>query len=147
MPDDVNVLKEATCPSLSHLSNLTYQIGKTPDGTIHFRIIGNSGNGIYSSEWVSLKRIQDLLNDQQEPFIWSALCPLFEGRSVNTACFLMAALFAEGLVQQSKEQPRRYELGDTTAFVAKFTDQKNPKKGVQKKSTPETSADPAEATA
>lgn len=141
------VIKEATCPSLSHLSNLKYQVGKTPDGTTHLRIIGNSGNGIFSSEWVSLNRVLDLLNDQQEPFIWSALCPLFHGRSVNTACFLMAALLAEGLVQQSKEQPRRYELGDTTALVAKFTDQKNPKKGVQKKSAPKVPTDPAEATA
>lgn len=147
MDPEPQVIKESSCPSLSRLSQLTYQIGNPPDGNIHFRIIGNSGNGIYSSEWVSLNRILDLLNDQQEPFIWSALCPLFQGRSVNTACFLMAALLAEGLVQSSKEQPRRYELGDTTAFIAKVTDRKNLKKGVQKKSAPEVPADPAEATA
>ena len=121
MEEEPSVVKEATCPSLSHLSILTYQVGKTPDS---LRVISNSGNGYFSSEWVSLKAIHTVL--EEDDFIWSALCPLFKGKSVNTACFLMAVLLAEGLGPTSKEKPRRYEMGET-----KLGDK--PKKGGQKK--------------
>lgn len=120
MPDDVYVLKETTCPSLSSTSSITYQIGNTPDGTLHIRLIGNSGNGNFNGYWVPMPKILNLLNDQDEPFSWALLCPLFEGRSVNSACFLMSALKHEGLVQQSKEQPRRYERGDPAKFTAEM---------------------------
>lgn len=127
MDPEPQVVKEATCPSLSHLSTLTYQVGKAPDG-ICFRVINSTGNGFFSSEWVSQKAILAVL--EEETFIWSALFPLFHGKSVNTACFLMAVLLAEGLVQPSREKPRRYELADLKEFMAKMDGQRDkPKKG------------------
>jgi hypothetical protein len=142
------VLKEATCHSLSAQSTLTYQLGTTPDGTIHFRIVQNSCTGIFCSEWTSLHAVLDLLHEQEGPFIWSVLCPLFEGRSVNTACFLMAVLLAEKIVQSSKEKPRRYELADPKGFMAKVKalmapKEKTPKKGGKKPPPDAPKADPA----
>ena len=133
MEPEPTVLKEASCPSLSATSDITYQIGKTPDDTVHFRLTGNSGNGHFNSYWVPLPEILATLNEAKGPFIWSALCPLFEGRLVNSACFLMAVLLAEGLVRHSEREPRRYELGDTEKLVAKvqtlMAPKEKPKKG------------------
>lgn len=118
MDPEPHVIKEASCPSLSATSSITYQLGNTPDGTTYIRLTGNSGNGNFNGYWVPMPTILSLLNEQESTFIWELLCPLFEGRSVNSACFLMAALKNEGLVQQSKENPRRYELGDPARFTA-----------------------------
>ena len=118
MENEPTVLKEASCPSLSATSDITYQIGTTPDGIVHVKVTHTSSSGIFNSMWVSLPKILAVLNDQEGPFIWSALCPLFVGCSVNSACFLMAALLSEGFVRHSNDQPRRYELGDTEKLVA-----------------------------
>lgn len=153
MDQEPQVIKEASCPSLSTASIINYQFGNTPDGTIHIRLTGNSGNGYFNGYWVPMPTILNLLNDQDEPFIWSALCPLFEGRSVNSACFLMAVLLAEEVVQPSKVMPRRYEMTDTPLSMVKIqampiTKEKTPKKGAKKppsEPTPEVDppADPA----
>jgi hypothetical protein len=126
MKEEPQVLKEASCSSLSATSDITYQIGNQ-DGTVHIRLTGNSGNGHFNGYWVSMPEILSLLNDQEGPFIWSILCPLFEGRSVNSACFLMAALKNEGLVRQSEKEPRRYELADPEEFMAKVQAMMTPK--------------------
>ena len=117
MTDDVKVLKEASCPSLSAQSILTYEIG-TNSTDVYFRIVKNSGNGIFSSESVQLHAALALLHEAEGPFVWEALRPLFPNRSVNTACFLMAALLNEGIVKRSEKEPRRYELGDPKPFMA-----------------------------
>ena len=150
MDPEPQVLKEVTCPSLSTTSDITYEIGTTPDGTIHIRIIGNSGTGNFNGYWVSMPKIRSVLNDQDGPFIWSALCPLFEGRSVNSACFLMAVLLAEKIVQPSKERPRRYEMADPEPFMAKVQallapkeKPRPPKEGAKKPPTDDLSAEPA----
>ena len=133
MDREPTFIKTATCPSLSTQSLIIYEIGSTPDGTVHIRLIGNSGNGHFNGYWVPLPEILATLNEADGPFIWSALCPLFEGRSVNSACFLMAVLLAEGLVRHSEREPRRYELGDTEKLVAKvqtlMAPKEKPKKG------------------
>ena len=145
------VVKEASCPSLSHQSQLEYQIGSTPDGIIHIRITGNSGNGYFNGYWIPLPKILSVLNDQDRPFIWSALCPLFEGRSVNSACFLMAVLLAEKIVVPSKVKPRRYECANPEEFMAKVQALMAPKPkkgGVAKKSSEEAAPEvPAQAIA
>jgi len=69
---------------------------------------------------VSLPSILSLLDEHEGPFIWEVLCPLYERKSVNSACFLMAALKNEGLVRQSKEQPKRYERGDPAKFTTEM---------------------------
>ena len=119
MEPEPQVVKETSCPSLSATSDITYQIGIDQQGTIHLRLTGNSGNGYFNGYWVPLPEILTTLQEAEGPFIWSALCPLFEGRSVNSACFLMAVLLAEKIVIPSKEKPRRYEMADPKEFMAK----------------------------
>ena len=143
MQDEPQVVKTATSPSLSGQSAITYEVGVTPDSTIHIRLAGNSGNGIFNGYWVSMPEILQLLNDQEGPFTWSTLQPLFKGRSVNSACFLMAALKDEGLVKHSEKEPRRYVAVDPKAFMAKVQaaiapNPTKPKKGAK----PPPNADP-----
>lgn len=94
----IQILKEATCPSLSGRSTLTYQQGRTPEADILFRILKNSATGKFNSQWVSLTKIRPLLEATTEPFSWSVLFPLFSKQSVNSAGFLLAILVQEGLV-------------------------------------------------
>lgn len=151
MDPEPQVIKETSCPSLSAQAIISYNLGSTPDGILHIRLTGNSGNGNFNGYWVPMPTILSLLNEQDEPFIWTLLCPLFEGRSVNSACFLMAALKHEGLVQQSKENPRRYERGDPAKFAAEMKAlmmKPKSKGGATKKSVEEVDTEvPAEATA
>ena len=57
MEEEVTVLKVASTQSLSNQSTITYEIGTTPDGTVHVRLAGNSGNGIFNGYWVPLPEI------------------------------------------------------------------------------------------
>lgn len=128
MNEETQVIKESTCLSLSGTSTITYQIGSTPDGSNHIRLTGNSGNGYFNGYWVSLPKILAVLQEQDGPFIWSALTPMFEGRSVNSSCFMMAVLLAEKIIQPSKQQPRRYEMADTKLILPKTSAKKSASK-------------------
>jgi hypothetical protein len=110
MTVEVRILKESSCQSLSAKSTLTYQIACSAESEILLRILANSGNGYFSKEWVPLADILDILNDCDKPFAWYVLSPLFKGKSVNTACFLMATLKNEGLVKPLKRSYERMEL-------------------------------------
>ena len=94
----VRVLKEMTCPSLSNRSTITYQIGCNETNDILFRIHKNSGPGKFNREWVAAADMLEMIYEAKKPFSWKVLYPLVEGKSVNTACFLMAALKNEGLI-------------------------------------------------
>jgi len=96
---DIRILQKSTCPSLSERSTLTYQIGCNEHNDILFRIHGNSGTGKFNREWVPSGDMLELIYESKKPFSWKVLHPLVKGKSVNTACFLMAALKNEGLLQ------------------------------------------------
>lgn len=115
MIDGIRILKEATCPSLSDKSTLTYHIGSLGTSNIQFRIHANSGNGYFRKEWVPLANLLELINEAEKPFTWHVFHPLFRGKSVNTAGFLMAALMNEGLVRPLE---RRYERMPPDDFMA-----------------------------
>ncbi len=48
----------------------------------------------------------------------TTLHPLFKGKSINTAGFLLAVLKAEGAVQLQAGKTRLYEVGDFEGFLA-----------------------------
>lgn len=96
---EIRIIQESTCPSLSERSTLTYQIGCNETNDILFRIHGNSGTGKFNREWVPSGDMLELIYESKKPFSWKVLHPLMEGKSVNTACFLMAVLKSEGLLQ------------------------------------------------
>ena len=116
----LRIFKTAACPTLSGKGKgtLTYHIGCTPDSEVHFRMASNSGGGYFSPEWVSMKAIQEALENGHKPLTSFSLMPLFKGKSVNTPSFMFAALLAEGLVQRDAENPRVYVCCPTDGFMA-----------------------------
>lgn len=113
----LRVIKAAACPSLSGRSNLVYQLGCGPDGDVKLRVVENTGSGFYSQDWVRFAAILELLKPS-EALTFYSLQPLFEGRSVNTGGFLMAALKHLGVVRPMESNPRCHELADLQPVVA-----------------------------
>jgi hypothetical protein len=120
---EIRVLKSASCPSLSGKSKLSYELGGDPESKLYIRVSKNAGGGHFSDDWVPWEQLERILaNNGQEPITCFTFGPLFEGRSVNTSGFLLAALKNEGLVQRMEENKRCYEGLDGTAFFAKVKD-------------------------
>jgi len=119
---EMRILKSATCKSISGKSTLTYQIGCLPDSTVHLRISKNSAAGFFNDEWIALKDIERVLAESPEgqPLTSFLLQPLFNGKSVNTPAFLMAALTHEKFLRVLKGKKRGHELLDPEGFDAKI---------------------------
>ena len=117
--DTMRVLKTWSCKTLSGKSTLTYQIGVTPDSTVHLRIGKNSGGGHFSDEWIAFDDIQDALKVRPRgtPVLAHLLTPLLKGKSVNTSAFLLAALTHLKLLRPLPEKKRHHELLDPGPFL------------------------------
>ena len=113
----MRILKAATCPSSSGKATLTYHIGCTTDNDIQFRVIANTGGGLFSPEWISLSAIQPAFKQAPFPLTSFPLINLYQGKSTNTPAFLMAALKSEGLVRNLEGKIRGYEILDSKAFI------------------------------
>ena len=117
-PSIARILKKAQCSSMSGKTQLDYQIGADAKHAIYIRVTGSSGGGYFSSEWVCLRTALARMEEYAKNFSltsWS-LMPLFNGKSVNTPAFLMAALVNEGLLSRSEENPRVQQLNDSIDF-------------------------------
>ena len=117
-PIPMRILKVSTCPSLSGRSELTYHIGCNAEGEIHFRVVGNSGSGVFSADAVSFTQITKLLTEHpaEKPLTSSVLSPLFRGKSSNNPAFLFAALKAELIVLPGSHKDSGYTIGDIEVF-------------------------------
>jgi hypothetical protein len=97
---DIRVVKIATAPSLSSLSELEYHLGYLADNkeSIYFRLWKNSGNGKFSTDWRALADIETVLAKvpADSSFTADALTPMFLGRSVNNRYFSIACLLGAG---------------------------------------------------
>ena len=78
---------------------------------MYLRIHRNSGIGFSSNEWVSLADIQKTVCKipAGKPVTAIVLGELFQGRSVNTSGFLLAALVQEGLLVPMQGRERSHE--------------------------------------
>ena len=116
---DMRVLKTTSCKTLSGKSTLTYQIGATPESTIHLRISKNSGGGYFSDEWIAFDDIQEILKERSRgtPVLAHLLTPLLKGKSVNTSAFLLAALSHLKLLRPLPKKKRHHELLDPKPFL------------------------------
>lgn len=112
---EMQVLKTADCPSLSGRSLLTYQLS-LKDDTIHISLTGNTGKGIFNKDWIPLSEISSLLETNQ-PITSGSLQGLYEGRSSNSAGFLLAVLLNEGLVKKSDDNGRYYERTEKKEYT------------------------------
>lgn len=119
----MRIIKEEKCPKLSPraLGGLVYNIGYTEDEqSFHFRITANSSSGYFSKEWVALKAIQEVLDQQKKdsPFKAITLKGFYKKRGANNHGFLAAALRAEKILGVVEKQPLLHTLND---FEAQFT--------------------------
>jgi hypothetical protein len=116
---DMRVLKTSSCKTLSGKSTLTYQLGATPDSTIHLRITKNSGGGFFSDEWVKYEDIQAVLKERSKdsPIMSHFISPLLQGKSSNTSGFIMAALSHLKLLKPLPKKKRLHELLDPEPFL------------------------------
>lgn len=106
LDDLVQVIRVGQCPSVSGRSTLTYQLGRLgADGEQYVRIHDNSGRGMFARDWVSAEAIRAVL-EGDAPLTSSAFRPLYEGRSINTGGFLMAALRDLGVIGLDAENNR-----------------------------------------
>jgi len=104
----MNILKTSECPSLSGRSTLTYQISCNEKHELYVSLTANTGSGIFNKAPVPLKNIESILNTDQ-PITSGTLSALLEGKSSNTAGFLLAILLHEGMVKISEGNARHYE--------------------------------------
>lgn len=113
----MRILKVANCSTSTGKTTLTYHIGCTSDKDIHFRVVANTGGGLFSPEWVSVSAIQPAFEQAPFPLTSFPLINLYQGKSTNTPAFLMAVLKNEGLVRNLEGKIRGYEIIDSTAFM------------------------------
>ena len=118
--NSMRILKVASCPTASGKTILTYHIGCNADNEIKFRVIGNTGGGYFSAEWVAFNAIQPALAKASLPLTSFPLIKLYQGKSTNTPAFLMATLKHEGLVRNLVGKVRGYELLDSGVFMAEM---------------------------
>ncbi len=48
----IRILKIASCPTSSGKATLTYHIGCTTDKDIQFRVVANTGGGLFNIHWL-----------------------------------------------------------------------------------------------
>ncbi len=112
-----NVVKAAKALSVSGRSSISYEVAAGSDSEIFLRITGNTGNGAYSKEWASLRRVRALLATVPPGEITSfALREV--NKSANNASFLLSVLQAEGLLRPSTKKRRCHQLVDEPTFDA-----------------------------
>jgi hypothetical protein len=124
-------LKTGECSSLSGKSTLTYQIGCNTDNEVNIALTGNTGSGIFNRDWFDIEEIYSLLASQKKPVTSGSLHGLFEGRSSNSAGFILAVLLKEGLLKISPGN-RHYDLVGQAEFGKIVQAYKKKKKRVKK---------------
>lgn len=120
IPSSMRVLKIATCPTNSGRTTLAYQVGCNAEHDIYFRVTANTGGGLFSPEWVSLKSMLAALEVARKPLASFPLLGLLKGKSINTPAFLMAAMKSEGIVRSLEGKIRGYEIVDHEPFMVEM---------------------------
>jgi len=118
----IRIIKIGKCPTLSGKGTLQYHLGCTKDGEILFRVYENSGSGFFSSEWISMSRVQEvsssILPIDKPISSFTLMSPVYVGRSQNSFGFGLAVLLNEGLVVPVDGDERVYYRTDGAAFYA-----------------------------
>lgn len=116
--ENITVLKKEMTKSVTGKSYIHYEVGNNPEGVMHIRIITNTGGGYFSNEWVRFDAIyKDLDQIGDQPVTSYHLKQLYEGKSVNTPAFLLAAMKNEGLLIPHPERARCYAKTDPSDFI------------------------------
>jgi len=86
---EIRILKTGECPSLSGRSTLAYRIGSDNFDDIYLSLTGNTGQGLFNKDWVSLADFNQVLLMLKNPFTSGQLHGLFFGKSANCAGFFL----------------------------------------------------------
>lgn len=113
--DLIQTIYEGQCESLSGRSTLTFAVGRHPDGSLHLRIVKNSGGGMFCDEWIDAASIDAVVVGATE-LTSRAFHVLKPGRSTNTAGFVAAVLKALGYIRTNAENSRLHEHVPTETF-------------------------------
>ncbi len=114
---DIRPVRIINTETLSGLSTLEIHFGfavSNPE-QLYMRIWMNSGNGLFSRQWISMDEIHAVLAKAEKQFNASALNPIGIGMSANNPSFVCAGVLAENLIQKSHAS-RSYELADWTLW-------------------------------
>jgi len=114
---DIRLVRIINTETLSGLSTLEIHFGHLVSNPtdLYMRIWLNSGNGLFSRQWVSLDGIYSVLSKAEKQFNAAALNPIGIGMSANNPSFVCAGLLAENLIQKT-HAARSYELNDWTLW-------------------------------
>ena len=105
-PPDIEQVLEGSCGSVSGRSSLIYAIGRrVSDGSLHLRLVRNSGGGMFCRDWASSMAIDAVVTGKEE-LTSRSLEVLHPGKSINTGGFILAVLKDLGLVAQSATNRR-----------------------------------------
>ena len=100
--EEIQVVKTASCPSLSGSSTISYEIGNLGDSQ-YIRLAGRSDKGgICCKDWISMVDIRQLLSGSPN-YTSQTLKPLYAGKSANSPGFLLAALVHEKLTVRDSD--------------------------------------------
>jgi len=104
----IRIIYRGDCPKLTPRGQgtLSYEFGI--NGEIFIRIAANSQGGTCSFEWIPLKTVEDLLeNNGKENFSAILFKKAFVSRSANNHGFLAAILKAVMVIGVAPEQPTK----------------------------------------
>lgn len=114
---EIETIHIGTCPSLSQRSTLTYAIGRDAAGELYLAITGNSGAGMYCTDFAPASAIDTLVVNAQK-LTSSGLHSLHPNRSKNMAGFILAVLVDLQLVRRHPESPRHCQHIPGTTFAS-----------------------------
>lgn len=105
----IEVCYEGEAPSISGRSVLTYAFGRHQEnGSLHFRLVANSGSGMFSNAWVKVADIEALIANQIE-LTSKSFQSIYKGKSINSGGFLMAVLKDLGVIRPCVGNTRLHE--------------------------------------
>lgn len=107
--DPIQVIYLGQCPSLSERSSLSFHIGRhSHHQTLHLRICGNTGGGMYCKDWCAIEQIEVMVLATADLTAHS-LHVLHPGKSINTGGFILAVLRSLGYVRAQAGNTRLHE--------------------------------------
>lgn len=132
--DPIEVIYLGQCPSLSGRSSLSFHIGRhSQNESLHLRISGNTGGGMYCKDWCAIEQIETVVLATSELTAHS-LHVLHPGKSINTGGFILAVLRSLGYVRAQAGNTRLHEhTPDVSLAQAIQTAMETPEPGAEPK--------------
>ena len=113
---DFKIIRTGKCQTITKKSTLSYNLSEGNDNKLYIQISNNSGGGFFSSEYISLDSITELIGGLSD-ITSLTLSELFVGKSVNTHSFLAAVLLKEGVLSPYPEKQFHYVFSGTEKLM------------------------------